>query len=478
MSKRIRVEILKPVGEIALIIVASTIACLAKTRPNIVMIMADDLGYGDPACYGHPHAKTPAIDKLASQGTRYTQTYAAGETCMPSRAGIMTGRSVSRFAKRPDDFDFGDRVTVTELLNKSSYATGHFGKWHIGMDRSNGVYEIDENDSGGRPDCFSPKGRDTPIFDKAIDFIKRHKDEPFYVNIWGFTTHSPVASAPNFLAEFSDVTVDRNRFSEYMQPVFDDSLELDEDLDLSMRHYMGNIYALDRNVKRVLDLLDELGLSDNTVVVFSSDQGPARPYGIGTNATGPVARNKVKKARDGTIRKMEEHAKNMLGSASVFRGNKGTVREGGVRVPFIIRWPGQVQAGVVDSENVIGGIDWLPSICSLAGVTNVPNDLDGEDVSDIWRGATRPRQKPLLWDSVGHPGPAIRDGKWKYYLLMNRENKIAGEELYDILNDPAETNNLAKKYPEVSSRLRKQVLAWKAELPMEVLSTGKYKHQY
>jgi N-acetylgalactosamine-6-sulfatase len=186
----------------------------------------------------------------------------------------------------------------------------------------------------------------------------------------------------------------------------------------------------------------------------------------------------VKKQRDGTIRRVTETAKNMLGDAGVFRGNKGTLREGGLRIPFIIRWPGQVQAGVVDSENVIAGVDWLPSICRLAGVTNVPSDLDGEDVSDIWRGATHPRQKPLLWNSIGHPGPGIRDGKWKYYLLMNRENRIAEEELYDILSDPGEANNLAKKYPEVSSRLREQVLDWKAELPTTVLSTGKYKHQY
>jgi len=455
-----------------------SVAKNASDRPNFVFMFADDLGYGDLACYGHPYAKTPTLDKLAKEGTWYTQAYAAGATCNPSRTGIMTGRSVARFAKRTDDFDFGDRVTVTELLNKSGYATGHFGKWHIGMDRSDGVYGIDENDSGGRPDRFSPKGRDTPIFDKAIDFIKRHRDEPFYVNIWGFTTHSPVASAPNFLAVFNDVTVDRNQFSEYMQPVFDDSLELDEDLDLSMRHYLGNVYALDRNVKSVLDLLDELELSDNTVVVFSSDQGPARPYGIGTNATGPIARNKVKKARDGTIRKMDEHAKNMLGDAGVFRGNKGTVREGGVRVPFIIRWPGHVKAGVVDTENVIGGVDWLSSICSLAGVTDVPDDLDGEDVSDIWLGETRKREKPLLWNSVGHPGPAIRDGKWKYYLLVNRENKIAGEELYDILEDPGEKKNLAKKYPEVAVELKKKVLEFKTELPEKVESTGKYKHQY
>lgn len=436
-------------------------ASAAIDRPNFVFMFADDFGYGDLACYGHPYAKTPAIDQLASEGTRFTQAYASGPTCMPSRTGIMTGRCVARFDKRPDDFDFGDHPTVTELLNNNGYATGHFGKWHIGMDRSNGVYGIDENDSGGRPDRFSPQGRDTPIYDAAIDFIKRHKDEPFYVNIWGFTTHSPVASAPNFLAKFSDVTVDRNDFSDYMQSIFDDSIELGGNLDLSMRHYLGNVYAMDRNVKSVLDVLDALGLSDNTVVVFSSDQGPARPYGIGENATGPNAKKK----------NVKEHMENMVGDAGVFRGNKGTVREGGLRIPFIIRWPSRIQAGVVDSENVIAGYDWLPSICSLADVEAVPDDLDGEDVSDIWLGATRNRQNPLFWKAAGTH--AMREGKWKYYLPWDGNG-----ELYDLLADPAEAKNVAKEYPEVAAGLKEKVRAWITELPTKVESTGKYKHQY
>ena len=457
----------------------SAAQCLvAQARPNFVFILADDMGYGDVACYGHPYAKTPAIDRLASEGVRFTQAYAAGQTCNPSRTGLMTGRSPARFEKRTDDFDFGDRVTVTELLNKSGYATGHFGKWHIGMDRSNGVYGIDENDSGGIPDRFSPEGRDTPIFAAAIDFIKRHKDEPFYVNIHGFTTHAPVASAPNFLVEFSDLTVDRSDFSEYMQPIFDDSIELGGDLDLAMRHYMGNVYAFDLNVKGVLDVLDELGLSENTIVVFSSDQGPQRPYGIGLHAWGDKAKKKVQKTRDGVVKKRDTNAQNMLGDAGVFRGNKGTVYEGGLRVPFIVRWPGHIQAGVVDSENVIGGIDWLPTICSLAGVTNVPNDLDGEDVSDVWLGATRSREKSLLWNSGDNPGVAIRDGKWKYYLISKKGKETGKEELYDILKDPAESKNLAKQYPEVASELKKKVQVWKAELPTQIIRTGKYRHQY
>lgn len=171
---------------------------------------------------------------------------------------------------------------------------------------------------------------------------------------------------------------------------------------------------------------------------------------------------------------------NMLGDAGVFRGNKGTVYEGGLRVPFIIRWPGHIQAGIVDRENVIGGIDWLPTICSLAGVKNIPDDLDGEDVSDIWLGASRSRTKPLLWNSGGNPGIAIRDGKWKYYLVQKRGTLQAtgSEELYDLSTNPAETRNLAKHNPEVASRLKKKVLAYKAELPTTVMRTGKYRHQY
>ncbi len=298
------------------------------------------------------------------------------------------------------------------------------------------------------------------------------------MNIWGFTTHSPVASAPNFLAEFKDVKVDRDDFSPYMQSIFDDSIEIGGDLDLNMRHYLGNVYALDQNVKSVLDTLDELGLSDNTVVVFSSDQGPQRPYGIGLNPTGGEARDKISKTRDGRVKEKTDVAKNMLGDTGAFRGNKGTTYEGGLRVPFIIRWPGEVEAGVVDNENVIGGIDWLPSICRLAGVKKIPDELDGEDVSDIWLGRTRLRQKPLLWSSAGHPGTAIREGEWKYYLI-EKKGKFTGEEdLYHILNDPAETTNLAKQYPEVASRMKKKALEWKAELPKEVESTGAYRHQY
>jgi N-acetylgalactosamine-6-sulfatase len=463
-------------------------------RPNFVFMFADDFGYGDLACYGHPYVKSPNIDRMASQGTRFNQAYAAGRACNPSRTGLMTAWSNARFPKRTDDFDFQGRETVTSILKKNGYATGHFGKWHIGIDRSHGVYGIDENDSGGRPDKFSPNGRDTPIYEKAIDFIRRHKDGPFYVNIWGFTSHAPVASASNYLEKFKDVKLNRNDFSEFMQPVFDDSVAVFDDLDLNMRHYLANVYALDLNVKMVMDVLNELGIADNTVLVFSSDQGPPRPLGhclgeLDRDLFAPKLWNiKEKRVLAAKKRAIEDvlkdvpqnrkkHFQNLLGNTGTFRGSKGSSLEGGLRVPFIVRWPGKVKSNFVDTQNVIGLIDWLPTICSLAGVKNIPNDLDGEDVSDMWLGLTRKRTKPLLW-GPREPGLTIREDQWKYYLLFDERNQYYGEALYDVVNDPGEKSNLVESYPEIASKLKAKLMEFYEELPKKIIKTGNYKHQY
>ncbi len=414
------------------------------TPPNIVFIFADDLGYGDLACYGHPYAKTPAIDRLAREGTRFTQFYVAGITCCPSRTGIMTGLFPARFPKYMADYGFRGRVTVTDLLKQRGYRTGHFGKWHMGPD-TDGVYGIDEYAAGERTKG-TPRGRDAGLFDSAIDFIKRHanRDKPFYVNIWGHITHYPVAPHRSLAAKFKHVKVDRNDFSKTMQHKFDECLQLGGDLDRCMQRYLGDVYALDMQVERVLKTIDDLGIRDNTIVVFSSDHGPA-----------PIKLGKDKHAK--------EFSRNMLGYAGQFRGGKHSQYEGGVRSPFLIRWPGRVKAGHVDNANVISGIDWLPTLCSIAGVKDLPKRLDGDDVSDIWLGATRPRIKPLLWrTSSPNASPAIRDGKWKLHLGKRRGQTV---ELYDLSNDPSESNNVASRHADVVARLTKKLNAWVAQLP-------------
>lgn len=410
--------------------------------PNIVFMFADDLGWGDLGCYGHPYAKTPALDQLAKEGTRFTQYYVTGVTCNPSRTGLMTGLFPARFPKYAADFGFGDRTTITELLKKRGYRTGHFGKWHIGPEDSDGTYGIDSVETIGKSRHKSA-GRDDDLYSAAIDFIREHKDSPFYVNVWGHATHFPV-NTPTALADrFNDVTVNRKDFSPTMQHKFDECLQIGGDLDESMRQYLGDVYQIDLNVGRVLKVLDELGLRDNTIVVFSSDHGPA-PV---------ILRNKGAR----------EFSNNMLGYAGEFRGGKHEQYEGGTRVPFIIRWPGRVKAGRVDSSNVCSFVDWLPSLCSIAGIEELPQQLDGEDVSDVWLGADRKRTKPLFWKcSAAGSSPAMRVGKWKLHL----PRKQRGEpELYDLSLDPSESNNVAETHPEVVGRLGKSLRAWVAELP-------------
>ena len=410
--------------------------------PNIVFMFADDLGYGDLRCYGHPYAKTPVLDQLAEEGTRFTQFYVTGVTCNPSRTGLMTGLFPARFPKYAADFGFGDRATITELLKKRGYRTGHFGKWHIGPNDSDGTYGIDTVKTIGKSRDRSA-GRDTDLYSAAIEFIRKNKDEPFYVNIWGHATHFPVNTSAELAGRFKDATVDRKDFSPTMQHKFDECLKIGGDLDESMRQYLGDVYQIDLNVGRVLKALDELGLRDDTIVVFSSDHGPA-----------PVILGK-KGAR--------EFSNNMLGYAGEFRGGKHEQYEGGTRVPFIIRWPGRVKAGRVDSANIGSFVDWLPTMCSITEIDDLPEQLDGEDISDIWLGADRQRTKPLFWKSSSTGStPAMRVGKWKLPL----PRKQRGEpELYDLSVDPSESNNIAAAHPEVVGRLRKLLQAWVAELP-------------
>ena len=285
----------------------------AERPPNIVFMFADDLGYGDLDCYGHPYAKTPALDQLAKEGTRFTQFYVTGVTCNPSRTGLMTGLFPARFPKYAADFGFGERVTITELLKRRGYRTGHFGKWHIGPEESDGTYGIDTVKVIGksRDTTTDNIGRDDDLYSAAIDFIRENKDGPFYVNVWGHATHYPVNTPEGLVAEFNDVIVDRKDFSQAMQHKFDECKQIGGDLDDSMRQYLGDVYQIDRNVDRLLKTLDELGLQDNTIVVFSSDHGPA-----------PVVL-----AKQGT----SKYSNNMLGYAGQFRGGKHEQYEGGTR---------------------------------------------------------------------------------------------------------------------------------------------------
>jgi len=446
---------------LALLLLASCGACLADNAserpPNIVLVLTDDVGYADLHSYGHPYVETPSLDKLAAEGTRFTQHYVTGITCAPSRTGIMGGLDPARYPRLVEDFGFGDRVTITELLHQRGYQTGHFGKWNLGPTPAihDGVYGIDT--VRRIPPSRGPSaGRDDALFQEAIEFMRANRDRPFYVNIWGHATHYPVDPAPEFVAKFSQVHVNRADFSQPIQKKFDDCLHVGCNLDEAMRQYLGDVYSIDLNVGRLLDALDELGLSDNTIVVFSSDNGP-----------GPVLSM--------SKRGKQRYAANMLGYTGVLRGGKHDQYEGGVRVPFIIRWPGHVPAGRVDAQSVTSFIDWMPTLAAIAGGTDLlPAQLDGEDISDIWLGNSRQRHKPLFWKTrAAGSAASMRDSHWK--LHMPRRNGAL--ELYDLSVDPGETNNVAEQHPDVVKRMEEQIAQWLDQLPSQYEKGSESKKQ-
>jgi N-acetylgalactosamine-6-sulfatase len=423
-----------------------------KRRPNFVFVFADDLGWGDLGCYGNRQIRTPHLDQLAKKGTLFTQFYVNGSVCSPSRTAIMTGHFPARHAihghlaaqkknkarAMPDWLD--PKVpTVTRLLRDAGYVTGHFGKWHLGSGKgapTPGEYGIDEHctrvSSGpqleGTDDPYFRAKSTAQIVDKTVEFIEKNRDRPFYVNVWTLVPHATLHPTDEQMKPYE-------RFAPTGVPY-----------EGVKQIYYASVTDLDTQIARLVKKIDELGLADDTVIVFSSDNGP----------------------EDCDIRNAVHSG---IGSTGPFRGRKRSLYEGGIRLPFIVRWPNHVPAGKVDDTSIIAGVDWLPSICRLAGVT-LRGDLkvDGEDMSAALLGKRKKRTKPLMWqwrfrifgDATNKsPMLAIRDGKWK--LLMNPDRSRV--ELYDIPSDPTEVDNLADQHPEVVKRLSERLLKWQKTLP-------------
>ena len=331
--------------------------------------------------------------------------------------------------------------TVTGLLQKAGYVTGHFGKWHLGSGDeapNPGEYGIDDHctivsSSGpqleGRDDPYFWAKSTTQIVDKTIRFIEKNKDKPFYVNVWTLLTHATLHPTEEQMKPY-------RRYAPRGVPYKG-----------AKQIYYASVSDLDRQIGRLIQKIDALGLADNTIIVFSSDNGP-EDFDIG---------NAVHSG---------------IGSAGPFRGRKRSLYEGGIRVPFIVRWANHTPAGKVDDTTVLAGVDWLVTVCCLADV-KLPDDLesDGEDMSQALLGKPRRRTKPLMWEwryrifgDMVHKSPmlAIRDGNWK--LLMNPDGKRV--ELYDIPHDPTELDNVAVQHPDVVRRLSAKLLHWQGTLPV------------
>jgi len=440
------------------------------SRPNFLFILTDDQGWGDAAFAGHPYVKTPNLDRLAAESTWIRQFYVANPVCSPTRCSFMTGQYPARFRihghfaspAQNAARDMPNRLepsvpNVASILKGAGYATGHFGKWHLGMTPVN-EYGFDDSATmvsgkeGNRPLAGEEEqskphfwGRSTRmIVDETIGFIRKNEGRSFYVNVWTLLPHARLDPTPEQLAVYQDAVFDPDHpsWGEWMREYFKQA----QDPQQQMRVFLASLTDLDEQVGRLLKFLDDEGLADNTVVVFASDNGP-EDYHVANAANAGV------------------------GSPGPLRARKRSLYEGGIRTFSLVRWPGRVPAGRRDEESVVGSVDFLPTVCSLAGVS-LPDTVkpDGEDVSDIWMGKSRPRRRPLFWEwlfnvagnkEYAPPPLAVRDGNWK--LLFNPTGDRV--ELYDIPRDSAEKRNVATDHPDVVARLRKLGLEWQATLP-------------
>lgn len=406
---------------VLLLIIATNSA--AADRPNFVIIFADDLGYGDLGCFGSATIRTPRLDQLAREGTRFTSFYVQ-VVCGPSRSALLTGRQPVRSGgwSMP-----ASEITLAELLQQSGYATACIGKWDVSnraaiRDRMPnaqgfGYYygPLGANDNGSvtihanndELERTNDMGRLTRTYtDRAIDFLNANRDKPFLLYLAHTMVHSVVGASADFRGKSQG-------------GLYGDAVE-----------------EMDFHAGRLIDTLDELGLRDNTVVIFTSDNGPWNNFQetLGPRHGGEIA----------------------WGSSGPLREGKGSTYEGGLRVPCVVRWPGHVPAGRV-SDAIFASLDFLPTLGALAGCRpSADRIIDGVDQSELLAGKSDLGARNVYHYFCQNELQAVRKGPWKLHLPNHRvfygyvDDRGSGElELYNLKSDIGESKNLAKEHPEV-----------------------------
>ena len=418
----------------------------APARPNIVLIITDDVGYGDIGSYGAPDIKTPNIDSLAKAGTRFTQFYANGSSCTPTRAGLISGRYQQRLAlERPlghattADANVGlpaNGQSLPQLLRSRGYAAALIGKWHLGYlpqfsPKAHGfdsffgfkagfIDYYQHTDGGGQPDLFEDDKPVTMsgymtdlITERSVKFISDHARSPFFLEVAYNAAHWPYQDPDR------PSTAIRN--SAHVMP-YDESTD-------TRAAYVKIMERADRGVGEILAALDRAGLSQNTLVVFTNDNG-----GEWLSRNAPLFNRKF------------------------------TLYEGGIRVPAIIRWPGHVPAGVVTTQVGIT-MDLSATFLAAAGVTP-PADakLEGMDLVPLIRTGVKPISRTLFWrvTTAGLNQRAVRDGDWK--LLLEGSARVM---LFDVSTDLGERNDMAASNTVVVRRMHQQLLAWEKDVDSE-----------
>ncbi len=445
---------------IAIVLLAIAFAACGQKestdRPNIIVILGDDLGYGDIGSYGQQLIRTPNVDRLAAEGMRFTQGYSGSTVCAPSRCVLMTGKHTGNaFIRNNGVTDQGDRVelpdsevTVAEILKAQGYATGVFGKWGLGENTEEGL----PNNQGfdqfygylnqghahryyveylwhNREKISFPENSDGKkgthaaewYFDALKNFIRGNRNKPFFVYYAPQLPHSELATTDADLRQYLD-SEGKSIFPEHSHKTNGRLVST----DIPNATYAGMVSQLDRHVGEIVSLLDELGLGENTVILFTSDNGPAA-------------------AKAG-------YNPDVFSGKDKLRGIKRDLYEGGIRVPLIVKWPGKVKAGT-ESDYVFASWDFLPTVTDLLGL-ETPVDIDGVSALPVLKGETVVRQKPLYWEFISPMGSfrmAVRDGKWKGVVYGLESNM----QLFDLDADPQETNNLAIEYPDKVRELKR-----------------------
>ena len=421
-------------------------------QPNILFIFSDDWGWGDLGVHGHPYIKTPNLDRLAKEGTDFQRFTVASGVCSPSRTAVMTGQFPARhnvdghFAWVPQNEkrnmpDWVDPKTtlLPRLLQKAGYATAHFGKWHISNNMipdSPSPMEYGYDEYG----AFNCSGEQMPVHqdaDRAIAFIEKShsKGKPFFINLWVHEPHTPFHVVPKYQQKY---------------PQFD--------AESSDNIYASVLTHADERIGEVLNALDRLGLTENTLVIFSSDNGPA----------GSGEPNQEFKVIYDSATGLGYDSKAARGTTGGRKGRKASIYEGGICVPFIARWPKKIKANAIDNTSLISAVDLLPTFCEIAGA-KLPSSYTPDGLSQVetLKGKAYPvREKPLFWKiktkyAKGQFQYAIVYQNWK--LLISEDRSIV--ELYDVVADPYEKNNLKDSKKEKADELIAKIDAWMATLP-------------
>ncbi|QHI69792.1 sulfatase [Tichowtungia aerotolerans] len=452
-------------------VLSALIASAAEKPPNIVFILADDMGWADLPCYGNRFNEAPNLSWLAEEGMRFTDAYAACPVCSPTRASILSGQYPARIGvidfipghwrpyekvtvpKNRTQHLPGEIITMQESMQKAGYRTGYFGKWHLGYaeDQLPSAQGADESYVFCNYDYYAPefipelrpalKGRLSEVLtDLSVDFIEKNQEQPFFLFLAHYDVHVQLDG-------------DRDLIEKYLKKEKPDG-------------YPGNaVYAamvehVDRSVGRVLQALDRFGLADNTVVFFFSDNG------------GLISRfDNVPLIADRSLDVYAHSPLKYIATSNLpLRSEKGTVYEGGIREPLIVRWPQKIARGAV-CEVPVSSVDFYPTLLELAGTAAPANQvLDGVSILPALRGKSLDAERPLFWHYPvyhhGVPAGAVRKGDWK--LVENQED--GSLELYNLRADINESTDVKELYPQKATALYALLKNWQndvgAQLPV------------